>query len=61
LKERTSDLALSEGEWKKLVSEYWTKWGSKGSIVPELEAVAGDRLPWIQALMESRIAESQVG
>jgi hypothetical protein len=32
-----TDLALPEDEWKKLVMEYWTKWGAKGSIVPELE------------------------
>jgi hypothetical protein len=55
-----TDLALPEDEWKKLVMEYWTKWGAKGSIVPELEAVAGSRTAWIQEMMDTRIAEGQV-
>jgi N-terminal acetyltransferase B complex non-catalytic subunit len=60
LAERSSDLALGEEEWKKLVTEYWTRWGSKGSIVPELEAIAGIRKAWVHELLERRIAEGQV-
>jgi N-terminal acetyltransferase B complex non-catalytic subunit len=60
LVERSSDLALAEEEWKTLVTEYWTRWGSKGSIVPELEAIAGDRREWVKDLLERRIAEGQV-
>jgi hypothetical protein len=60
LVERSSDLSLGEEEWKKLFTEYWTRWGSKGSIVPELEAIAGDRREWVQELLERRIAEGQV-
>jgi N-terminal acetyltransferase B complex non-catalytic subunit len=60
LVERSSDLALTEEEWKTLVTEYWTRWGSKGSIVPELEAIAGGRKAWVQELLEGRIADGQV-
>jgi hypothetical protein len=56
----TTDLALAEDEWKKLVAEYWTRWGAKGSIVPELEAIAGSRMDWVQEMMGSCIAEGQV-
>jgi hypothetical protein len=55
-----SDLALSEEDWKKLVLEYWTNWGAKGSIVPELEAIVGSRTTWLLEIMEKRIAEGQV-
>jgi len=55
-----SDMALPEDEWKQLVSEYWTRWGAKGSIVPELEATAGSRTAWVQEMMAARIAEGQV-
>jgi hypothetical protein len=55
-----TDLALPEEEWKKLVAEYWTRWGVKGSIVPELEAIAGSRTAWVQEIMDTRIAEGQV-
>jgi len=56
----SSDMVLSEEEWKQLVTEYWTRWGAKGSIVPELEAIAGSRTAWVQEIMETRIAEGQV-
>lgn len=56
----SSDMALPEEEWEKLVTEYWTRWGVKGSIVPELEAIAGSRTAWIQEMMDKRIAEGQV-
>jgi len=55
-----SDMALPEDEWKQLVSEYWTRWGSKGSIVPELEAIAGSRTALVHEMMVTRIAEGQV-
>jgi len=55
-----TDLALPEEEWKKLVMEYWTRWGAKGSIVPELEAITGSRTAWVQEIMDTRIAEGQV-
>jgi len=60
LMKRFSDQALVEDEWKRLVKEYWTRWGSKGSIVPELEAVVGGRKAWLRESMEGRIAEGQV-
>jgi hypothetical protein len=53
-------MVLPEDEWKKLGTEYWTKWGAKGSIVPELEAIAGSRTAWVQEIMETCIAEGQV-
>lgn len=56
----TADLALPEEEWKKLVMGYWTRWGAKGSIVPELEAITGSRTAWVQEMMDTRIAEGQV-
>lgn len=56
----STDLALSEQGWKQLVNEYWMRWGSKGSIVPELEAIAGSRTAWVQEMVEIRIAEGQV-
>jgi len=56
----SSDMVLSEEEWKKLVLEYWTRWGAKGSIVPELEAITGSRTAWVQEMMDTRIAEGQV-
>jgi hypothetical protein len=56
----SSDMVLPEDEWKKLVTEYWTRWGAKGSIVPELEAIAGSRTAWVQEIMETCIAEGQV-
>ena len=56
----TTDLALPEEERRKLVMEYWTRWGAKGSIIPELEAIAGSRTVWIQEMMDTRIAERQV-
>ena len=56
----STEFAIPEDEWKKLVIEYWTKWGAKGSIVPELEAI-GSRAAWLQEeLMQKRITEGQV-
>jgi len=53
-------MVLSEEEWKQLVTEYWTRWGVKGSIVPELEAIVGSRTTWVMELLVTRIAEGQV-
>lgn len=58
--ERSNDLALVEDEWMRLVKDYWTRWGSKGSIVPELEAIVGGRKAGLRELLEGRIAEGQV-
>jgi len=55
-----SDMALPEDEWKQLVSEYWTRWGAKGSIVPELEAITGSRTALVHEMMVTRKAEGQV-
>jgi hypothetical protein len=30
---------MEESRWKKLVEEYWVSWGSRGSIVSELEGI----------------------
>lgn len=64
LAKQSSDLALSRQEWEEMVVSYWNRWGSKGSIVPELEGVVGkgegDRKEWFKGVMENRIAESHV-
>ncbi|WVQ99727.1 hypothetical protein IAU59_006869 [Kwoniella sp. CBS 9459] len=38
----TGDVQLSDEDWLKAVEQYWIQWGSKGSIVTELEGIAGE-------------------
>lgn len=58
------DLALSRQEWEEMVMSYWNRWGSKGSIIPELEGIVsegeGDRKEWFRSVIESRIAQGHV-
>jgi hypothetical protein len=61
LKRESSELAMEEDDWKVLVVEYLSKWGSKGSVVPELEGIVGDKKDWLQGELEKRIAAGQVG
>ncbi|WVW84264.1 hypothetical protein I302_106294 [Kwoniella bestiolae CBS 10118] len=37
-----SDLVLDDEKWLEAVEKYWVQWGSKGSIVSELEGIVGD-------------------
>jgi N-terminal acetyltransferase B complex non-catalytic subunit len=60
LVQHSSDMAMSETDWKEVVMDYLNKWGSKGSIVPELEAIVGKRKEWLATELESRIASGQV-
>lgn len=60
LLQHSSDMAMSETDWKEMVTDYLNKWGSKGSIVPEVEGIVGDRKEWLATELESRIASGQV-
>lgn len=57
LAKRSSDLAMPEEEWEREMMAYWTRWGSKGSVVTELEGVVGERQEWLNGVMERRIPE----
>ncbi|WVF71131.1 hypothetical protein IAT40_005928 [Kwoniella sp. CBS 6097] len=35
-------VVLSDEDWLKAVEQYWIQWGAKGSIVTELEGIAGE-------------------
>jgi hypothetical protein len=61
LKRESSELAMEEDDWKVLVVEYLSKWGSKGSVVPEIEGIVGDKKDWLQGELEKCIAAGQVG
>lgn len=44
---------LSEDDWKQEVERYWTRWGSKGSTVVELEAIAEDKQQRLEEFLTS--------
>lgn len=53
---------VSDADWEKAVERYWSRWGSKGSIVTELEGVApeGRKRDVLSRKLEDRSAGSHV-
>lgn len=60
LAQGASELSMPVDQWKDLVSSYWTRWGSKGSVVPELEGVQGERSAWLRDMMGEIISKGHV-
>lgn len=53
---------MSMGEWEKMVDTYWSRWGSKGSIVTELEGIATvpSKREYISRILVDRSSGSHV-
>ena len=55
---------MQDEEWMAVVETYWTRWGSKGCVVSELEGVIGEdeeRLGRVLDMMRRRVTHGHVG
>lgn len=56
-------IAMSDEEWAALVERYWTRWGSKGSMISELEGIASGnevRLSKLEGMMKYEVTKGHV-